>query len=292
MSSLVKMYYEVHGRADGPPLLCIHGFGASLYSWRNFVKDGSPLTANYKVVTIDLKGFGQSPKVYGKDYAIKAHADLIYEFIHEHDLQNLTLIGNSFGGALALLVTLMLIDNHSTRLKSLVLIDAGSYVDLLPTYLKILSWPVIGPLAAYLAPSKLAARGVLRKSYYDKQKITAEQVANYAAPLSLPGAGHALWQTGAQIIPPNFKEFSDRYKDIKVPTQIIWGKDDQVISPEAAIRLNDAIKQSQLVWVPECGHVPQEERPEITIPEVFKFLQMVYSAGGGQANAAAAGTLP
>jgi pimeloyl-ACP methyl ester carboxylesterase len=292
MSSLVKMNYEVHGREDGPPLLCIHGFGASLYSWREFVKPGSPLVANYKVITIDLKGSGQSPKAYGKDYAIKAHADLIYEFIHENDLQNLTLIGNSFGGALALLVTLRLLDNHSTRLKSLVLIDAGSYVDLLPTYLKILSWPVIGALAAYLAPSKLAARGVLRKSYYDKKKITAEQVANYAAPLSLPGARHALWQTGAQIVPPNFQEFSDRYKDIKVPTQIIWGQNDQVISPEAACRLNKAISHSELVWVPECGHVPQEERPEITIPEVFKFLQMVYSAGGGQANASAAGTLP
>ncbi len=53
MSSLVKMNYEVHGR--GNPLLCIHGFGASLYSWREFVKDGSPLTANYQVITIDLK---------------------------------------------------------------------------------------------------------------------------------------------------------------------------------------------------------------------------------------------
>lgn len=291
MSSLVKMYYEVHGREDGPPLLCINGFGASLYSWREFVKSGSPLTANYQVITIDLKGSGNSPKVYGNDYSTQTHADLIYEFIQEHDLRNLTLIGNSFGGALALLVTLMLTDHDPTRLKAIVLIDAGSYADLIPTYLKVLSWPVLGFVAAYVVPSKLAACGVLRMAYYDKKKITKDQIMNYAAPLSLPGARHALWQTGAQIIPPNFPELAGRYKDIKVPAQIIWGEHDKIISPEAARRLKKAIAHSELVWVPECGHVPQEERPEITIPAVVTFLQMVYSAGG-QTNASAATTQP
>jgi pimeloyl-ACP methyl ester carboxylesterase len=276
MSSLVKMYYEVHGREDGPPLLCIHGFGASLYSWRNFVAAGSPLLAKYKVFTIDLKGCGKSPKVYGTDYSIQDHADLIYEFIHEHDLRNLTLIGNSFGGALTLLVTLMFRDHDPTRLKSIVLIDAGAYADLIPFYLKVLSWPVVGFLGAHIVPSKLAACAVLRQAYYDKKKITKDQIANYAAPLSLPGARHALWQTGAQIIPPNFPELAGRYGDIEVPTQIIWGEDDKIISPEAARRLNRDIPHSELVWIPECGHVPQEERPEVTIPAVFAFLQTVY----------------
>ncbi len=254
MSTLVKMYYEVHGREDGPPLLCIHGFGASLYSWRNFVADGSPLVANYKVITIDLKGCGKSPKPNGNDYSIQDHADLIYEFIQEHDLRNLTLIGNSFGGALALLLTLRLTDHDPTRLKSIVLIDAGAYADLIPFYLKVLSWPVIGFVGAYIVPSKLAACIVLRKAYYDKKRITKDQIANYAAPLSLPGARHALWQTGAQIIPPNFPE----------------------LAGQAARRLKRDIPHSELVWVPQCGHVPQEERPEITIPAVATFLQQVY----------------
>ena len=276
MSSLVKMYYEVHGKEDGPPLLCIHGFGASLYSWRNFVAAGSPLLAKYKVFTIDLKGCGKSPKVYGNDYSIQDHADLIYEFIHEHDLRNLTLIGNSFGGALSLMLALMFNDHDPTRLKSIVLIDAGAYVDLIPFYLKVLSWPVVGFLGAHLVPSKLAACMVLRKAYYDRKKITKDQVKNYAAPLSLPGARHALWQTGAKIIPPNFPQLAGRYGDIKVPTQIIWGENDKIIIPECARRLKRDIPQAELVWVPQCGHVPQEERPEITIPAVMTFLQQVY----------------
>jgi pimeloyl-ACP methyl ester carboxylesterase len=153
------------------------------------------------------------------------------------------------------------------------LIDAGSYADLLPTYLKILSWPVIGALAAYLAPSKLAAWGVLRQSVYDKKKITKEQIASYAAPLSLPGARHALLQTGAQIIPPNFPQLAARYKDIKVPTLIIWGGQDNVISGEAGRRLKRDIPNSKLFVIDKCGHIPQEEKPEETIPLVLDFLQ-------------------
>ena len=276
MSSLVKMYYEVSGREDGPPLLCIHGFGASLYSWRNFVAAGSPLLAKYKVLTIDLKGCGKSPKVYGNDYSVHDHANLIYEFIHEHNLQNLTLIGNSFGGALSLLLTLMLGDHDPARLKSIVLIDAGCYADLIPFYLKILSWPVIGFVASYIVPSKLTAWGVLRKAYYDRKKITKDQVENYATPLSLPGARHALWQTGAQIIPLNFPELAARYKDIRVATQIIWGENDKIIIPEAARRLKRDIPHAELAWVPECGHIPQEEQPDKTIPPIMTFLQSVY----------------
>lgn len=276
MSSLVKMYYEVHGPEDRPPLMCIHGFGASLYSWRNFVADGSPLIAKYRVFTIDLKGCGKSPKVYGNDYSIQDHANLIYEFIHEHDLKNLTLIGNSFGGALTLLLTLMFNDRDPTRLKSIVLIDAGAYTDLIPFYLKILSWPVIGFTVSHIVPSRFAAGIVLRKAYYDPKKITKEQVTNYAAPLSLPGARHALWRTGAQFIPPNFPQLAARYNDIKLPTLIIWGENDQIISPEAALRLKRDIPQSELEWIPECGHVPQEERPDKTIPPIMTFLQNVY----------------
>ena len=286
MSSL---YYEVHGQEHGNPLLCIHGFGASLYSWREFVKPGSPLINKYRVITIDLKGFGKSPKPDDTKYSTQDHADLIYEFIQDHDLKNLTLIGNSFGGALTLLLTLMLNDRDPTRLESIVLIDAGSYVDLLPLYLKILSWPVIGFVASYIVPSKLAACSVLRKSYYDKKKITKDQIASYAAPLSLPGARHALWQTGKQIIPPNFPQLAARYKEIKLPTQIIWGKNDKVISPEAACRLNRDLPHSELVWIPECGHVPQEEQPEKTIPAVDDFLKGVYSAGSGASVGAAGG---
>ena len=276
MSSLIKMYYEVQGQEYGNPLLCLHGFGASSYSWRNFVAAGSPLTANYKVITIDLKGCGKSPKPDDTRYSPLDHGELIYKFILEHDLRDVTLIGNSFGGGLSLLLTIMLMENGElSRLKSLVLIDSAAYKKYNPLYLKALAVPIIN-LAAYLIPSRLTAKTVLRKCYYDSNKITEEQITAYAAPLSAPGARHALLETGKQIIPPNFDEFVAKYKTIMTPTLIIWGQQDGVLPLEGGERLHQDIPHSTLKVIDQCGHIPQEERPEITIPAVFTFLQTVY----------------
>ena len=97
------LYHEIYGQGD--PLLCIHGFGACLYSWRNFV---GPFSKDYQLILIDLKGCGKSPKPHDTKYSTQDHAEMLYQFIMEHDLRNLTLIGNSLGGALSLLLTIML----------------------------------------------------------------------------------------------------------------------------------------------------------------------------------------
>jgi pimeloyl-ACP methyl ester carboxylesterase len=264
----LELHHKIYGA--GNPVLCIHGFGASLYSWRNFVE---PLSQNYQLILIDLKGSGNSPKPPGSGYSIQDHAELIYKFIVDRDLQNLTLVGNSFGGALALLLSIMLIDREPGRLRALILIDPGAYPQYIPGYLKLIGVPIVGALAVYLTPAKCMAKSVLRLAYYDPKKITAEQIAAYAAPLAAPGGKHALLETGKQIIPPDFDKLLARYKDIEVPTLIIWGRQDKIISPEAGKLLAQAIKNSSLCWIDQCGHVPQEEKPEATIPLVLEFLQ-------------------
>ena len=264
----LELHHKIYGA--GNPVLCIHGFGASLYSWRNFVE---PLSQNYQLILIDLKGSGNSPKPSGSDYSIQDHAELIYKFIVDRDLKNLTLIGNSFGGALALLLSIMLIDREPGRLRALILIDPGAYPQYIPGYLKLIGVPIVGALAVYLTPAKCMAKSVLRLAYYDPKKITAEQIVAYAEPLAAPGGKHALLETGKQIIPPDFDKLLARYKDIEVPTLIIWGRQDKIISPEAGKLLAQAIKNSSLYWIDQCGHVPQEEKPEATIPLVLDFLQ-------------------
>jgi pimeloyl-ACP methyl ester carboxylesterase len=263
----IELNRRISGAGD--PVLCIHGYGASLYSWRNFV---DPLSLHYKLILIDLKGCGDSPKPPDSHYSTKDHADLIYKFILDQDLRNLTLIGNSFGGALSLLVSIMLLDNQPGRLRSLVLIDAGAYKKYIPFYLKLVSVPIIGAAAIYLTPAKWLAKGVLDLAYYDSGKITEEQVAAYAAPIASPGGKHALLETGKQIIPPNIDELVARYKDITVPTLIIWGAKDKIIDPIVGNLLDQAIPNSTLKVIDQCGHVPQEERPEATIPLVLDFL--------------------
>lgn len=264
----IELHHKIFGA--GKPVLCIHGFGASLFSWRNFV---TPISAGYQLILIDLKGSGNSPKPPDSHYSPQDHADEIYKFILKQDLRDLTLVGNSFGGALSLLLALMLIDREPGRLRGLVLIDPGAYKQFIPGYVKLIGVPLLGALVVYLSPAKMMAKSILKLAYYDKNKITPAQIDAYAAPLAAPGAKHALLETGKQIIPPNIDELTARYKDITVPTLIIWGRQDKIISPAAADLLSRDLPNSTLKWIELCGHVPQEEMPEETIPLVLNFLQ-------------------
>ena len=147
--------------------------------------------------------------------------------------------------------------------------------DDIPGYVKLLGIPIIGPLAVYLTPARFMAKSILKLAYYDPHKITANQIAAYTEPIRSPGGKHALLETGKQIIPPNSDELVARYKDINVPTLIIWGRQDKIISPEAGDLLDQAIPNSTLKWIDQCGHVPQEEMPEATVPLVLDFLKSI-----------------
>ena len=272
----VELNYKIYGA--GHPVLCIHGFGASLFSWRYFI---DPISKNYQLILIDLKGSGNSPKPPDSHYSTQDHAERLYKFILDRDLKNLTLVGNSFGGALALLLSIMLMGKEPGRLRALVLIAPGAYKQYIPGYVRLLGVPIIGAAAIYLTPARCLAKSILKKAYYDPQNITAEQIAAYAAPIASPGGKHALLETGKQIIPPNIDELTAKYKDINVPTLIIWGKQDKIISPEAGELLARAIPNSSLKWIDRCGHVPQEEMPGETVPLVLEFLKSLRTVGGG-----------
>src|SRR5437016_12472943 len=105
----------------------------------------------------------------------------------EYDLKDLTLVGNSFGGALCLLLSIMLLEKQPGRLRALVLIDPGAYKQYIPFYLKLIGFPILGLLAIYLTPARFMAKSILTLAYYDPKKITADQIAAYAAPIASPG---------------------------------------------------------------------------------------------------------
>lgn len=254
-------------------MLCLHGLGASTHSWREFRE---PLSKEHKLILIDFKGFGASPKPKDKHYAIQEHAELIYQFIQEHDLRNLTLVGNSFGGAVALLVALRLCEAGSGRLERLILIDSGGYNQHLPLHLKLLRTPILGWLALHVLPPKISALIVLKVSYYNPSKITKEQIDAYARPIADRGGRHALLQTAKQIIPENIDELIAKYPKISVSTLILWGRQDKVIPLVIGEMLDKAIPKSRLEVINNCGHVPQEECPEETICYISEFLGLPF----------------
>lgn len=260
------LYKEEHG--DGDPILCLHGLGANIFTWRHFI---DPFSRHNKLILVDLKGFGQSAKPDDGRYSLHDHADAVYELILKNDWRRLTLIGNSYGGAVSLLLAARLEDSKPSRLLKLVLIDAGAYKEYLPGYVKLMR-TLLGTLMIFLLPARRSVKFVLNLSCFDKTKITEEQVAAYAGPLDDPGARTALLQTVRQCIPPDADELVTKFKSISVPALILWGRHDKVIPLKVGELLNQVLPNSVLEVFEECGHIPQEEQPQKTIARISEFL--------------------
>jgi len=261
-----QLYFEEYGSGD--PVLLIHGFGASSYSWRYL---GPELAKRHRVILVDLKGFGKSPKPLDEHYSIHDQVRLVSNLIREHDLTGVTLVGHSYGGGVALLLAMHLSGDARYAPRRLILIDNVAFRQRLPFFVRLLQSPA-GALVVAVLPNRLLVRNILELAYFDDGKIPAESVTAYAQALESRGGRHALVRTAECIMPPDIDALPARYGDIKVRTLILWGREDEIVPLAIGERLHRALGNSRLVVVDRCGHIPHEECPEVAAQAVLKFL--------------------
>ncbi len=259
----VRVHYQEKG--TGTPLILLHGFTSSTYSWKDVF---DPLSKTFRVIAVDLKGFGFSAKPDG-DYSRHAQASLVVHLLDSLKIERAWLCGNSMGGEVALNVAV----KSPERLAGLILIDSSGVAvtggnSFTPRYLLV---PFLGRiLTAFAMTSDKLVREGLEKSFYDDSKITADRVAYYYRPLQTRGGQLAALRARKQA--GQFPIEQDLI-GIKARTLIIWGADDELIPLAAGRKMNSLIKDSKLVIIEECGHVPQEEKPERVLDAMTKFIE-------------------
>ena len=267
----LSLYYDEYGEKSNKTILFIHGFGENHHTWRFLVPE---LAAKYHLIMLDLKGFGDSPKLKDKAYSVYDQALLVHKFIKEKKLKNITLVGRSFGGGVALIMALLqedkLVENN---IEKLVLINSMSYRQKLPSMMETLNKPFIGYLGIHLLNNEKIAREGYKFAFYDDSLIPEDSVKATAAYLTFPLAKYAYLETVHQLIPDDISTLEKRYAEITLPTLILWGKEDVSISVKKAYRLKEAIKNSTLKVLPHVGHMPQEEKPHVVSEEILKFME-------------------
>lgn len=257
----VRIHFEDMG--SGRPLVFIHGFAASIDSWRFLVE---PFKKDYRLVLLDLKGHGYSDRPADARYSPRDHADVVIGLIKSLQLSHVILVGHSFGSAVALLAALEA--HHSEPdLVSGVILFAGSVDPYhLPFLLRALRVPVIGWLGMKLTSASFRTRMALKKAYYDDSKITDSLVEMYAKYQHIPGTDHALLETAKAFVPPNLFELKQQLKDLNIPVVNIHGEQDKVISRKSPEEVCMLISRCRFVTVEGAGHIPQEERPDEIVP--------------------------
>jgi pimeloyl-ACP methyl ester carboxylesterase len=263
----VKLFYEEEG--EGPPVLLIHGFGASTYTWRGIAPE---LAQSHQVIAVDLKGFGQSDKPFDTRYSVFDQAELLEQLIVDRDLRDLTLVGHSFGGGVALVLALSDDERLRGRITKLVLLDTIAYPQDIPVFFRMLDMPLFSHVGVRMVPPAMQTRIALRIAYLDNSKIDDEEVETYAAPLRTAAGKHAIIHSARQIMPDGLEEISERYKSIEMPTLIMWCDHDRIVPLDVGLKLRRTLPNSTLKLVEGCGHMPQEEQPAATLDMIRDFL--------------------
>ena len=260
----IKAYYEESG--EGEPICLLHGFSASSYAWRKVVPI---LSKDFHVYALDLKGFGKSDKPENGDYSIWAFVDWVKEFFEKVGIEHASLVGHSLGGRIGLLVAA----SCPEKVKNLILINPAAYrPQKQPFFIKFSRNRLISKLVMRGVLARHYVKKALKKAYFNHSLITEEEVDRYLEPLRSPAGRRGITSVARAIHNENTNNTMLYYKEVICPVLLIWGENDEIFPIGMLNRLKNEINNIEVNLIPECGHVPQEEKPEIVCKSITEFI--------------------
>lgn len=263
----VRLRAAVSG--DGPPILFLHGLGASGYAFRHLARD---LARTHRVIRLDLKGFGRSDKPFDDAYRPSDQAALVAAFLRQERLAGVTLVGHSYGGAVALLTALALEREAAWRIKRMVLLNTPAFRQDLPGTQRLLALPVIPYVALAVVPPLLNARAALQTRRRASPLPTDGDAIAYAEPIYEAAGRHALIATVRAISETDTRAYERQYGRIRQPTLLIWCRHDPTVPLANGERLEASLPRARLAVLDQCEHMPHEEQPVETLALLRTFL--------------------
>ena len=262
------VHFQEFGERENPTLILIHGYTASTYVWSSV----APAFADngFHVIAVDLIGFGYSDKPSSFDYTITSQARMVSRLMDRLGIGRATVVGSSYGGAVSATLAL----DYPERVEKLVLADAACNDDVLShPILKLAALPVLGELLTpFLVDSKvfmkIRMKGTLAPANH--HLITKERIESIIRPLNAADAHHSVLETSRNW---DACRIESDAQFISQPTLIIWGENDTIIPMHNGEKLFESILKSNLVVLKNCGHVPQEEKPELFAELVTEFCR-------------------
>jgi pimeloyl-ACP methyl ester carboxylesterase len=236
---------------QGPALILLHGLGAVKEVW---TANWEALSAGHHLYALDQIGFGHSDKPL-LEYKIATWVDFLQGFMQSENIHQATLVGNSLGGWIALEFAAQ----HPEMVDRLVLVDSLG-----------LTWGQGGPRID-LNPSSIAGwRTLLEALFYDKKMVSDQFVLRVFADHMHNNDGYTIERTLAGFAQAQFED--DKLSSIHVPTLVVWGREDELISVTRAEKFRNGIAGTKLIVFEQCGHVPQLEKPDDFNRAVLDFL--------------------
>ena len=250
-----------HAEGEGEAVIFLHGAGGGASGYSNF-KGNYPAfaAAGYRAIVPDLLGYGLSSKPDLPQYDLDLFIAGVKGLVDGLGLKNITLLGNSLGGAVALGYALA----HPDDIARLILMAPGGVEDL-DTYLAM---PGIANMFQIYQSGKTGAeamRAVMTMQLFDPSLLT-DEIINERAPI-------AATQTQAARSILKVPNMTTRLHELRCPVFGFWGVNDLFNPVSGTMKLMDNCPQARMVLVNRCGHWVQVEHREMFNRSCIDFLQ-------------------
>ena len=245
-------YWDV---GSGPVVVLVHGLGSSKEDWLPVV---GPLSRNHRLLIPDQIGFGHSDKPL-VSYSVQTFVDFLDEFLRQMKVEKASLVGESLGGWVsALYVTEISDTERISVVDKLVLADAPGLKEQTPT------------IPDFNASLQSSGR-LLKSLFYNSSWINDERLRQSFAHRLAANDGYTIQSFVNN--PALASEFlDDKLSKIRVPTLVVWGKQDQLVPFSSGEKYAAGISGARLVAFDKCGHIPKAEKTAEFVSAVMAFL--------------------
>jgi pimeloyl-ACP methyl ester carboxylesterase len=271
-----KVHYRLAGTGK-PLVVLLHGSFLSIRSWR-LVFDR--LAESVSVLAFDRPGFGLTSRplpspATGVSYAPEAQSDLVIALMKKLGFNKAVLVGNSTGGTMALLTALRYPEHVDGLVLAGAMIYSGYATSEVPSFMKPVMkamTPVFSRLMKFLI-TRLYDRNI-RGFWYNKERLGSDVLSAFRRDLMIGDWSRAFWEL---FLETHHLRLDERLKTISKPSLVLTGEHDLTVKTEESIQLARELPNAELVVIPDCGHLPQEEQPEAFVLAVRRFLQTMPS---------------
>ncbi len=252
---------------SGPDIVLLHGLGDSSAGFKEL--EQRLVETGYRVTAWDALGAGRSSKPDDGDYSLPAHRKRLLEVMDAVGVRQAVLLGNSLGGSLALMVAA----TDPERVRALALLDPAAYREGALGSRWFWDTPILAEVVLGILPCRTIATFGLKRNLHSYDALPQDLVEDYVKASSRDGAISAFIAQERQIIPPEADKWEASHRDIRVPTLVIWGREDGVLPLAQGERLAREIPGALLVVLPDVGHAPHLEAPGSVFALIWQFLR-------------------
>ncbi|MEM6633159.1 MAG: alpha/beta fold hydrolase [Bacteroidota bacterium] len=260
-----KLHYLTAG--EGEPILFIHGFPTSSYLWRNIV---ASLSHNFRVIAIDLPGYGKSDKKIEDSFSFRYYARILTGFLDQLGIDRITLGVHDVGGPIGLYWMVQ----HMERVDRLIVCNTLVY----PNFswaVKLFGLATVLPGINNWLTSPSGIKQTIRLGVYHKDQLKKEIIHAYQAPFLDKASRKVLLKSVQRLSLKGFGEIEKKLLEFKGPILLIYGEMDKILPKVGRTmqRVQEDLPQSRLISLPNCGHFLQEDAPELISEEILVFME-------------------